>query len=499
MSGRQVKKQLKLSRNPEPIISSSSDDSSSSIENTVNAFAMLNNDDLSSEESESSLEIEVPEPIVQNQSKSFSKKHIDDLSEKQLSELLDKQQWENIESNQSSSDEEILEFFPINAKLFNFEAELNRNFGNAQPRFSKPNLVQNKPAWARVQSSGLLCQIVNNHYQISHSKQYSEVEFQFLNFFVTTDIQSIAQLSQIHSGHLNTLLLISEQYKASDVEMASDFVQRGLYVLQRFANYNNFTLDYNIEENRTFFILLLKHIYYVNRKGCWNASFELTKFLAKLDSSDPLYAIGIIDFQAIMAKQYDWLQSFAQNFDNLDSYPNLLYSVALSYFIQEDSKADDVLLKAFQKYPSIGKKLAGLEVSDLLAELSGQLHSKLWTDQKNSNWLKKIHDRYLDTFKTLNVVKEPEPLLIPQSAYRHSIIMDYDLFKYIPNELRNSAQPHDPLPPVLGRYGQYLKTQLDQQKQLFGQHTNLRSDVNPLQGLLQTLLPWVNNVEDPQE
>ena len=496
MGGRQLRKQMKL-KEPEPIFDSESSSSSSSEEIATNAFAMLNpvsSSESESDSSESTVEVDIPKPVPATEKQKQKSTNIDLISSKDFDALLKQQEWDIVESHKEVPKMETTPsaLFKINPKLFNFEAELNRQFGTNYSRFTKAQLVQLNPNWPRFHNCGLSLHSIDSNQQYCHSKQYQDIEFQFLNFFVTMDIPSILHLNQLYPTHLNTLLLVSEQHRQSNVDGASDFIQRGLLVLQKSINYNNFKLNFKIQENRSFFIFLLKHIYYMNRKGAWNTSFELSKFLLSADLSDPVCISSLIDFQALMAKQYEWLDDFVAQSDVL-KYPNLLYSQALSSYLQNNPN-DDLLLKAFLNCPNIGLDLLHHPVDDLFSGLYKQQHSKLWTEQAASQWLQRIGSQYLESLKAL----EPPvaPVLVPNKAmYRFMVIMDYDLFKFIPENQRHLGILFDPFPPATGGYMTYLKTQMDQRTQLFDRQT-ISSSTHPLSGLLQTLLPWINNVDD---
>ena len=480
--GRQVKKQLKL-REPEPL--TTSDSSSDSDEAPTNAFAMLNESSSSSESSsdDSVVKVDVPKPIIAKKQKSSST--IEDISVQELDEILKNQKWEVEETLPISPEPEKSSnlLFIVNPKKFDFESELNRQFGATSTRFTKAQLVQLKPNWPKFHSSGHSLQFIDSEYQYVHSKQYQEVEFQFLNFFTTMDVQSIFQLLQIHPTHLNSLLLISEQHRQSDIDSASDLIQRGLLLLQKSLKYTNMTFSYAIEENASLFIFLLKHVYYLNRKGAWQAAFEVCKFILSLNSDDPFYVGSLIDFQAVMAKEYSWLDDYIAVSD-IKKYPNLLYTQALSLFMQQKS-SDLILKKAFINYPAIGNELLGNQSDDLYAMLYKQQHSKLWTEQKIQYWLNSFKSKQFDIIS----VKPSE------SVYRMIIVMDYDLIKFIPEDQRPHGHIFMPFPEKTGKYSEYINLQLKQRNEIFNRQ-NISNDTHPLAGLFQTLLPWMNPPQD---
>ena len=508
---RQVRKQLKL-KEPEPIIeSSSSEEEEEEMPQRHNAFAMLNKDSSSSSEEDSSTDgtsscessPDINSPDI-SEKKPHKTANIEELSVDELNIILQNQDWDVVTSAPPvqpliKKENNLLH---INPKLFNFEAELNRQFGTQTRTNGKPQLIQINPNWPRFHNCGLSLQYIESNWQYVHSKQYSEIEFQFLNFFVTMDIPSLVRLNQLYPSHINTLLLISEQHRPSDVDMASDYIQRALAVLQKSINYNLLTLDYFKQENRSLFIILVKHIYYLNRKGAWQSSFEIAKFLFKINKTDPMYIGSLIDFLAIMSKQYNWLDEFIINNSDIIMclYPNMWYTQALGWFLQDKDACSIMLLKAFHKCPCIGLALMGHGTEEIHGLLYKQMHSKLWTaEQSIQQWLNKIGNQYLDSLKTLEPPAPPASIKIKNPLYRFIILMDYDLFKYIPESKRAFAYVFDPFPPVgKGTYMAYLELQMEQRKQLFDTRA-IANTTHPLAGLLQTLLPWINDVQGNEQ
>jgi len=83
------------------------------------------------------------------------------------------------------------------------------------------------------------------------------------------------------------------------------------------------------------FVALKQHIYNVGRRGCWRSAFESCKLLLALDpSSDPMFALLMLDYWALQARQYQYVVDFASAFQfqncSMMLYPNFCYSVALA-------------------------------------------------------------------------------------------------------------------------------------------------------------------------
>lgn len=90
-----------------------------------------------------------------------------------------------------------------------------------------------------------------------------------------------------------------------------------------------------------FFRAILKFIVILLKKSLFHSSFNFTKFLLKLNPiEDPVGALIMMDHVALLAKKFDWLQSFIITYGSdyvtqgtsLLLYPNYIYSYALCLF-----------------------------------------------------------------------------------------------------------------------------------------------------------------------
>jgi hypothetical protein len=121
-------------------------------------------------------------------------------------------------------------------------------------------------------------------------------------------------------------------------------------------------LEYRIQENRSFFICLFKHIIYIGERGCARTALEFCKVLLSLDPiDDPLAILLLLDYYAIRCEEYNYLIRFYNEENqrlNLDGLPNFIYSVSLAYFhLSLFDKANEVLQNGLIRFPTMLKYL----------------------------------------------------------------------------------------------------------------------------------------------
>jgi len=114
----------------------------------------------------------------------------------------------------------------------------------------------------------------------------------------------------------------------------------------------------------------MKH---VDRRGCHRSALEVCKLLLSLDSDDPMGALFCIDYFALRAGEYPWLEQFSEEYKSDNSlwmFPNFSYSLAVCRFYLEREKSTDytpqdtekatsadLTNQALMLHPSVVKKL----------------------------------------------------------------------------------------------------------------------------------------------
>lgn len=145
-----------------------------------------------------------------------------------------------------------------------------------------------------------------------------------------------------HPYHIDSLLTLAELYRQmGESQSAADLLERCLFALEYALHplFNITTgrckLDYGWDPNKPLFIALFKHMQHLYRRGCHRTALEVCKLLLSLDQDDPMGSILCIDYFAIRAEQYKWLQRFVQEYGtdrSLSLLPSFSYSLALAQF-----------------------------------------------------------------------------------------------------------------------------------------------------------------------
>ncbi|KAG9140044.1 hypothetical protein Leryth_010561 [Lithospermum erythrorhizon] len=126
------------------------------------------------------------------------------------------------------------------------------------------------------------------------------------------------------------------------------------------------------ETNRPFFTTLFMHIKNMDRRGCNRSALEICKLLLSLDSDDPVGSMFCIDYYALRAEEYAWLERFSEEYNNDTSlwlFPNFSYSLAICRFYLETvehpnnteidtgkASSSDLMKQALMLHPSVLKK-----------------------------------------------------------------------------------------------------------------------------------------------
>jgi hypothetical protein len=174
-----------------------------------------------------------------------------------------------------------------------------------------------------------------------------------------------------------------------DPQTAADFVERALYTFEAAFHVlfsvttGQCRLDYNVFENRAFFLALHRHIEGVALRGATQTAFELCKLLYSLSpDEDPLVgrvfacrclsgfshvicvcvwaglqgALLMVDFYALQAGAYPWLQDFCARLEPtkaLSWLPNFAYSLAFAAHAAQKPDAEALLHLAILRFPHV--------------------------------------------------------------------------------------------------------------------------------------------------
>lgn len=286
-----------------------------------------------------------------------------------------------------------------------------------------------------------------NYFRIIWSPSYKTAQETFYQCVQTFDPNNFQAVLQYHPYHIDTLLQLSQICKQTgELETAKDFVDRTIFAFECSWHHlfnpllGNCRLEYKIEENRTFFLALFRHIQMLSREGCSRTALEYSKFLLSMDPSDPLFVSFIIDSFCLRSQQYGYLLklycSSELQENKLQILPNMSYSVALAKFYLEskenvknseitlEDSADELLQQAILTFPTLLTALVnkcsfsfkeGAEEDPILHSYFSKFNTpsslqtlislyvertyNLWKDQKIVAWLKK---NTLEVLKKIN-------------------------------------------------------------------------------------------------
>ncbi|CAF1032501.1 unnamed protein product [Adineta ricciae] len=247
-------------------------------------------------------------------------------------------------------------------------------------RIAKQNaFITSKLGWPVYHKFGLLMKPsaplnetapnTGNYFQFEYDKDYQRIQIQFLDFVDQHDLQGIMDILRHYPYHIDSLIHLSDVSRMQDdTPTAVDLIERALYNFQQsFHPLFSITrgecrLEYRVQENRSFFISLFKHIIYIGERGCSRTALEFCKVLLSLDPiDDPLAILLLFDYYAIRSDEYSYLIRFyiEQNQRlQLSGLPNYVFSVALAYFRNSSyDQANELLQDALLRFPSVLKYL----------------------------------------------------------------------------------------------------------------------------------------------
>lgn len=207
-------------------------------------------------------------------------------------------------------------------------------------------LVTPHDHWPRVES-GLSMECIDSKdglqfFRYTFSSSYQAVQKRYEEYSASHDPNAIAMIVNQHPYHIDSLLTLADVYRhMGETQTSSDLLERCLYALEyAWHPWFNITtgrcrLDYRWDPNKPLFIALFKHMQHLDRRGCHRATLEVCKLLLSLDSDDPLGSMFCVDYFAIRAEKYDWLQRFVREYAidrSLSLLPNFSFSLALVQF-----------------------------------------------------------------------------------------------------------------------------------------------------------------------
>ncbi|TKR59306.1 hypothetical protein L596_028997 [Steinernema carpocapsae] len=354
----------------------------------VNRFAALGlvHDDEDEEEDEPQ-EV-VPKPSAPSNPSKTDKKKKKKANKKNRKKESDKKVEEDVEENAEEASAEVgrqqlyAKYLVVDAKDVNPENEMKRLLGKAfgaaptanskrrNATFVPGRIVKAKPTWPPV-GSGLSSEIVKKEgdvtwFKFTHNAAYRNLQQLFWAGEKSYDHGLIQTIMEQNPYHLDSLLVMANMMRVQeDVQVARDLIERGVYACDMSTNAPffvfepNHRLSYYQRENRSFFLLLHRHMRNAADRRCFFTALQLCKLILMKDpDSDCLGTLLEIDTRALRAKEYEYLVDLYCNLKhkNLDLLPNFVYSVALAYFKMGEGfeeLASTALQNALLRFPTV--------------------------------------------------------------------------------------------------------------------------------------------------
>ncbi|XP_052468283.1 transcription factor 25 isoform X1 [Carassius gibelio] len=367
-----------------------------------------------------------------------------------------------------------------------------------------------KDTWPRFSRPGISMSLVESkngiqHFTFEHNRDYQQVQFKFFDAVESMDPNNFVVLLQLNPYHIDSLLQLSDVCRIQeDQETARDLIERALYSFEcAFHPVFSLTsgtcrLDYCRPENRAFYLVLFKHMTFLEKRGCPRTALEYCKLILSLDpDNDPLCMLLIFDFLCLRCREYTTLIRLFEEWEvhrNLSQLPNFSFSVALSYYHlsqREDispvenhqlkQKSNVLLQNALIMFPGALMPLLDLctvqpdalvsshvffgpssqigqppALSELVALYVGRSHSlwkeaglMLWLEENVRKVLKRVdsHDPYLEDCQNKRKQRYQSA---PRNIHRHVLMSEIkEATATLPLEV--TTQPgmgFDPLPPL---------------------------------------------------
>ncbi|KAJ6686316.1 NULP1-RELATED [Salix purpurea] len=219
-----------------------------------------------------------------------------------------------------------------------------------------------------------------HHFRYVHSSYYDQAQRAFEAAKAIQDLNGIASILLYHPYHLDSLITMADYFKfVGEHQMSADAIAKSLYALEC-AWHPTFTplqancqLKINHETNKPMFTTFFTHMKNLDRRGCHRSALEVCKLLLSLDLDDPMGGMFCVDYFALRAEMYAWLEWFSEDCKSDRSlwlFPSFSYSLAICRLYlerEEPSKDDDtsvrksssadLMKQALMLHPSVLQKL----------------------------------------------------------------------------------------------------------------------------------------------
>ncbi|XP_007051358.2 PREDICTED: transcription factor 25 [Theobroma cacao] len=219
-----------------------------------------------------------------------------------------------------------------------------------------------------------------HYFRYAHSSSYDQAQRAFEAAQAIHDLNGVASVLLYHPYHLDSLITMADYFKfVGEHQMSADAIAKCLYALECAWHpmftplQGNCQLKFSHDTNKPIFKALFTHMKNMDRRGCHRSALEVCKLLLALDSDDPMGAMFCLDYFALRAGEYAWLEQYSEDYRSDSSlwlFPNFSYSLAVCrfYLEQEESSHNtcvdaskafsaDLMNQALMLHPSVLKKL----------------------------------------------------------------------------------------------------------------------------------------------
>lgn len=457
----------------------------------------------------------------------------------------------------------------IDPKYLNVENELRRIFGSkvvksfernqqsgssrpvrgarrVTPHIRKTILVSPSDHWPRWDASFSMEFLESkdgcNYFRYVHSPIYSQAQRAFEAAQAIHDLNGVASVLMHHPYHLDSLITMSDYFKfVGEHQMAADAVAKCLYALECAWNpmftplQGNCQLKFRHETNKPLFKALFTHMVNMDRRGCHRSALEVCKLLLSLDSDDPMGALFCIDYFAVRAGEYSWLEQFSEDYKRDNSlwlFPNFSYSLSICrfYLEREETSQDahkdntkatsaDLMKQALMLHPSVLKKLVAKVPLKDQAWANILVHSYFRSDETKIPSLDHLINIYVERSYIIwrlpdlqKLLRDTAKLVIETLEHNRSEAKDWacvreEAFSSETNQyahllVQDFSDAVSSLPPdnlqnfvVDARMGEAMHNAIHAGNPHDGGRAPPPRDVanrNPLAVLFESMLPWVN-------
>ncbi|KAE8700962.1 UNC93-like protein 1-like isoform X1 [Hibiscus syriacus] len=191
-----------------------------------------------------------------------------------------------------------------------------------------------------------------NYFRYTYSSSYDQAQRAFEAAQAIHDLNGVASVMMYHPYHLDSLLTMADYFRfVGEHQMSADAIAKCLYALE----------------------------------CAWHPMFTPLQGNCQLKFNDPMGAMFCLDYFAVRAGEYVWLEQFSEDYrtdTSLWLLPNFSYSLAVCrFYLEQDESSDntcadtakassaDLMNQALMLHPTVLKKLVTKDFSDTVQTL----------------------------------------------------------------------------------------------------------------------------------